>query len=188
MKPMSNYPAPAPPFMAAKYHGGPQVPKDIVLHSMIMECVPGTAVICGHYFATEDGSNPTSAHYGVDPNTVIQYVHDHTVAYHCGHNQDSIGIEMADMAGESIQRWNEDNHRKMTARTVRLVAELCLAYNIRPYYVSAWGLKLGRHGVTTHAQMSKAFKQSTHTDPGWWPRRAFMRAVRAEIKVIKAEK
>ena len=39
--------------------------------------------------------------------------------------------------------------------------------------------------MTTHNNMSLAFRQSTHWDPGAWRRFRFMRAVRAEIRHIK---
>lgn len=181
----TTFKPPAPRQISARWHGSSQTPRDIVIHSMVMACKPGAAEACGHFFATED--NKTSAHYGVDPNEVIQYVGDHTVAYHCGHNQDSIGIEMADMAGINFARWFDKSHRAMLRRTAQLVAQLCLAYDIPPYYRPAKALLAGKHGVTTHAQETKAFRMSTHTDPGAWPRRRFMRMVRAEIAKIKAE-
>ena len=33
-------------------------------------------------------------------------------------------------------------------------------------FIDAEGLKAGKKGVTTHAEVSKAFKKSNHTDPG----------------------
>ena len=48
-------------------------------------------------------------------------------------------------------------------------------------------MKAGKRGVTVHAVVTKAFGQSTHWDPGWWPRRKFMRMVRAEMARLKKE-
>jgi hypothetical protein len=132
----------------------------------------------------------------VDESYVFQCVGDHTVAYHCGYNQDSIGVEMCDnpsmedpRTGRIIaapkSRWDDDEHRRLERRTARLVAELCLAYNIRPYYVGRWKLLAGMKGVTTHAAMSKAYKRSTHWDPGAWRRYRFMRRVRRQVARIK---
>ena len=73
----------------------------------------------------------------------------------------------------------------MFARAARLTAQLCLAYGVRPWFVGRIGLRLGRTGVTTHNEVSQAFGQSSHWDPGAWPRRKFMRAVRREVKAIK---
>ncbi len=177
-------PAPTPPFIAARWHGGAQTPRLIVMHSTVSPCKPGQARATAQFFAREQ--NKTSAHYCVDPAEVIQCVGDHTVAYHCGYNQDSIGAEMCDYPdAKSKARWDDANHIAMEKRAARLVAELCLAYGIRPYFVGATGLKLGRKGVTTHAEMSKAFRRSTHWDPGAWRRFRFMRRVRRQIKRIK---
>jgi len=176
---------PAPPFVAARWHGGAQTPRRIVMHSTVSPCVPGGEKNIAHFFATE--STPTSAHYCVSPSGVVQMVGDHTVAYHCGYNQDSIGIELCDMPdANNIERWKDANHQAMLEHAVDLVARLCLAYSIRPWFVGVVGLKLGRGGVTTHANMSDAFKQSTHWDPGAWPRKTFMKAVRARMKEIQA--
>lgn len=83
-------------------------------------------------------------------------------------------------------RWIEPNHRAMLRRTINLTAELCLAYNVPAVFLSPRMLRAGRHGITTHNNVSKAFHQSSHWDPGVWPRRLFMREVRKEIARIKA--
>lgn len=75
-------------------------------------------------------------------------------------------------------------YRKMLDRTARLTAELCLHYGIPPYFRKAGELRDGRHGVTTHRQVSLAWGQSSHWDPGAWPRRAFMRRVRRYYDVL----
>jgi N-acetylmuramoyl-L-alanine amidase CwlA len=176
--------APSPLFVAARWHGGPQTPKRIVLHSTVSPCKPGMARAIAHFFATED--NKTSAHYCVDPDEVVQCVGDHTVAYHCGFNQDSIGVEMCEMPSWNIARWFTPNQVKMRRRTQRLVARLCLAYDIPPRFLGVKRLLAGEHGITTHNNMSRAYKRSTHWDPGAWPRRLFMRGVRRRIEKLKS--
>jgi N-acetylmuramoyl-L-alanine amidase CwlA len=163
--------------------GGSQTPKLIVLHSTVGPTRAGSARNVAAFFARED--NKTSAHYVVDEREVIQCVKDHVVAYHCGYNQDSIGVEMCDDPSKPITRWDDAEHLRLERRTARLVAELCVAYGIRPRYVPALALKLGVRGVTTHAQMSLAFKASTHWDPGAWRRYRFMRRVRRQVARIK---
>lgn len=145
--------APVAPLIRARHFGGSQTPTLIVMHSTVTSTGAGAARGVARYFATE--VQPTSAHYAVDAAEVIQCVPDHTVAYHCGYNQDSIGIEMCDMPvigsmahwlvppnlrigsrplfhGHRITplRWIEPKHRAMLSRTAQLVAELCLAYDI----------------------------------------------------------
>jgi N-acetylmuramoyl-L-alanine amidase CwlA len=167
----------------ARWHGGAQTPRLIVMHSTVTPTGLGNARQVAHYF--EHNPAKTSAHYVVDAGETIQCVGDHTVAYHCGHNQDSIGVEMCDMAGQDLARWHDKAHQAMLARAADLVAQLCLAYDIRPYYVDAGDLLEGRRGITTHQQMSLAYHQSTHTDPGAWPRVKFCRTVRNRMLEIK---
>jgi N-acetylmuramoyl-L-alanine amidase CwlA len=183
---MTTYPAPHPEFIAARWSGGRQDKiKWIVMHSAVCACREGAARGVALYFARTD--RPASAHYSVDPGHIVQSVADHTVAYHCGYNEGSIAVEMCEMPDQAnIERWDDAEHRRMERRAAKLVAKLCLAYNIRPYYVSRVGLLLGIKGITTHRQMSLAFKKSTHWDPGAWRRRRFMREVRRQVSLLKA--
>jgi N-acetylmuramoyl-L-alanine amidase CwlA len=179
-----KFTAPAPPFVAARHSGGSQTPRLIVLHSTVSPCKPGGADAIARFFRI--GQAVTSAHYAVDPAKVVQMVGDHTVAFHCGYNKDSIGIEMCDMPDQDKTRWDDANHQALERRTADLVARLCLAYNIPIRYVSAADLSKGKKGITTHAQMSEAFKKSTHWDPGAWRRVRFMTRVRARALLLRA--
>ena len=145
--------APSPRMVAARHKGGAQNPGLVVMHSAVTATRAGAASSVARFFATE--TNPTSAHYVVDEAEVIQCVGDHTIAYHCGYNNDSIGIEMCDMPvlnsqahwwmpkakrtgakpvvhGKRVRplRWIEPQHRAMMRRTAKLTARLCLAYGI----------------------------------------------------------
>jgi hypothetical protein len=177
---------PSPPFVAAKHFGGKQTPRLIVLHSTVSACKPGMARVIARFFRI--GRNVTSAHYVVDPGEVYQMVGDHTVAFHCGYNQDSIGVEMCDMPVRFLSgRWLDDNHQAMLKRTANLVAQLCLAYDIPVVWRGGRNLLRNKNGITTHNQMSRVFKRSTHWDPGSFPRRQFMAMVRAEVARLSAD-
>lgn len=204
-----KFPAPTPDFIPARFHGGRQTPGLIVLHSTVGPTKKGSARGVARFFATED--NPTSATYCVDEAEVIQCVGDHTVAYHCGYNNDSLAIEMCDYPAEgTLARWfgrrqpgdhkkvsrlrlMDPQHRRMLENTIDLTADLCLAYGIPPRFlgvkeVQAWdrgGRKAALGGITTHAVMSKAFRRSTHWDPGAWPRHLFMGRLRAAVAAKK---
>ena len=55
---------------------------------------------CGNVF----DSRPASAHYGINGNTIGQYVDEKDTSWHCGnfrYNQRSIGIELANDGGAS---------------------------------------------------------------------------------------
>lgn len=183
---MTTYPAPSPQMIRARNMGGEQEPRRgrIVMHETQSPCARGGAQAIAHMFATT--TRKASAHYVVDPADVVQCVPDHRVAFHCGYNDGSLAVEMCGYSSWNLARWATRPRRLMRRRAVNLVAKLCLAYDIPPYYVGVKQLLAGKPGVTTHRAMSKAFKRSTHWDPGAWPRRAFMRAVRTRMDELKA--
>jgi N-acetylmuramoyl-L-alanine amidase CwlA len=185
---MPEFAPPSPPYLGPAAHtsSGSNMPvRRIVIHSTVSPCVPGQARNTATYFRSQSAGG--SAHYVVDPAEVVQVVGDSVIAWHAPPNANSLGIELCDMPTTAdAKRWADKNHAAMLNLAARLVAELCLAYDVPPYYVGILRLKAGARGVTTHNNVSKAFGQSTHWDPGAWPRRAFMRAVRAEVKAIKA--
>lgn len=177
--------APNPPTIAARWHGGAQTPRTIVMHGTVSPCVPGGARSVARFFATED--NKTSAHYVRDPLETIRCVPDHTVAYHCGYNQDSIGYELCDPQAGSGARWSDKNHTAMLAGAARDVARLCLAYGIPAVKIGPVDLKAGKHGICGHADMTAAFHRSTHTDPGSnFPWGIFIGLVKAQITALRA--
>jgi len=182
---MSKYAAPTPPMIAARWKGGPQVPKVVVMHCTVSSCIPGAARAIARFFATEN--NKTSAHYVRDPHETIQSVPDHVVAYHCGHNQDSIGYELCDLQAGPDSRWSDKNHEDMLLGAAKDVAQLCLAYGIPIVRLSVADLKAGKGGICGHVDESNAFHGSTHTDPGpGFPWAHFMGLVRAAANALQA--
>jgi hypothetical protein len=203
-----NHPAPSPEYLgpaAHTSHGHNKPISRIVIHSTVSPCVPGGAKAIAAYFRSPKAGG--SAHYVVDPGEVVQVVFDDTIAWHAPPNQHSLGIEMCDMPsslsldhwkGELAAtsndpqhgrrrnplRWLEPNHRKMLRHTARLTAQLCLAYAVPVRFLTADQLRAGEHGITTHANVSKAFHESTHWDPGVWPKRTFMREVRRQVAAL----
>jgi len=185
---MSKFSAPAPRYAGPARHstaGSNKPINRIVLHSTVSPCRSGQAQKTADYFKSSSAGG--SAHYVVDPYETVQCVFDGVIAWHAPPNAHSLGIEMCDMPDMRMGRWKDAEHRLMFRRAAELVAELCLAYDVPPWYVSARGLARGKRGVTTHAQVSQAFRQSTHWDPGAWPRLSFMRAVRANVRRLKKE-
>lgn len=185
---MSKYPAPNPPYLGpAKYYstGGNKPINRIVMHSTVGPTKGGSARGVANYFA-HAVTRPSSAHYAVDAVEVVQVVFDGDTAYHAPPNAHSIGVEMCDYPHPtSGARWEDKDHKALLNNAARLVAELCLAYDVPPWFVGPVRLRLGRRGVTTHAAVRDAWHQTDHWDPGAWPRRAFMREVRRQVKAIK---
>lgn len=93
---------------------------------------------------------------------------DDKVAYHApGGNRVGIGLEHAGYASQSRADWLDPYSKAMLGNSIKLSADLCRKYGIRPQFLTAANLVAGNmNGVTTHAEISKAFHLSTHTDPG----------------------
>ena len=183
----AKYPPPSPPFIRARNQGGRQTPKAIVMHGTVSSDNAGTARNIARWW-NGAGSPMSSCHYVVDPKEVIQCVGDHSIAYHCGYNTGSIGVELCDEQTGPASRWRDADSKAIIARAARLVAELCLAYDIEPVRPSIADLKRkGPHGIYGHNDSRLAFGHTTHTDPRDFDWRNFLRLVRAEIAKIKAQ-
>lgn len=139
----------------------------IVLHDMEAPEKGNTAESVAAYFA-KGGPSPSSAHYCIDNDSIVQCVQDNVIAYHAPPaNPYAIGLEHAGYASQSTTDWLDDYGKAMLGNSIRLSADLCRKYNIQPVFLTVDDLKAGRlNGITTHANISAAFHKSTHTDPG----------------------
>ncbi len=109
----------------------------------------------------------SSWHYAVDADSVTQSVREEDIAFHApGANAAGIGVEMCGRARQSLSEWDDDYSRNVVIRTASLVAGICRRWNIPVLLLGADSLLRGQRGITTHAEVSKAWKKSTHTDPG----------------------
>jgi hypothetical protein len=192
--PTQDFPVPAPQVVGGVPHvhsGKNNHPINrVVIHSAVMKCVPGGARQLGNM---NQHSTTGSWHYATDPVEAIQCSYDSYVCWHAPPNPHSLGIEMADYpvpfpSGrrtrawwhrlKQVWRWRGPNHRKMLHVTAKLTAELLLGYDLPIEFLGVRDLRAGKRGFTTHANVSKAFGESTHWDPGAWPRRKFVRLVK----------
>lgn len=182
-----KFPPPSPPFIRARNQGGRQTPKALVLHGTVSSDNKGTARNIALWWKGPT-SPVSSAHYVVDPSEIIQCVGDHNIAYHCGYNTGSIGIEFCDEQQGPPSRWNDADSNAILKRAARLTAELCLAYDISPHRPTIAQLRAkGPHGIYGHNDSRLAFGNTTHTDPRDFPWDKFLTMVRAEIQAIRAE-
>lgn len=197
---------PSPPYIGPPAHhsgNGNKPILRIVIHSTVSPCVRGGARSIANYFRSRSAGG--SAQYVTDPYETIQAAYDSVVCWHAPPNPNTLGIEMCDIPGpvpgdkpgtaafkaaKRAWRWNRKEQRLMLRRTAKLTAELCLAYDVPVRFLSPTVLRregTRAKGITTHANTSLAFRQSTHWDPGFWPRRWFMKLVRAEVARLKKE-
>jgi N-acetyl-anhydromuramyl-L-alanine amidase AmpD len=165
-----------------KYSRVVRTPQSIVLH-----CTEGCEGLkadddCAAMFARAPapGDRLVSAHLVIDADSATRCVADEFVAWHCGHqgNAIGIGIELCGKADQSRAQWFDAVSYATLCIAARVCAELCRQYGIPPVVVNDRGLLAGEHGITTHAFVSQAWKQSTHYDPGpGFPLGAFVTAV-----------
>lgn len=164
----------------------------IVIHCTVSPCVAG-----GRYTIAKIFNNPAgrtaSAHYIVDPEAAVQDVGDSKVAEHAPPNPHSIGIELCDplisQAWDKAHagRWNDALHQSMLHRAARITARLALAYGVPIHKLTVAELKAGKHGICGHVDVSNAFHETTHWDPGpAFPWVEFLDRVQKRAEHLKA--
>lgn len=136
----------------------------VVLHATVSPCEAGGARANARYFQQPDAGG--LAHYVVDPTEVVQCCKESITAWHAPPNRGSIGVELCDPQTGDPSRWADQPHTQMLTRAAALVADICKRNNIPTVYVDHTALLQGAHGITTHFEVSQAWHQSDHTDPG----------------------
>ncbi len=151
----------------------------VVIHTMEISERPDAAEICARWFKTPVSC--VSAHYCVDADSVIQCVREKDIAWHArGGNTNSIGVELAGFASQTRRDWGDPYSAAVLERAAGLVAQVCRRRRVPVRWLVAEDLVAGRRGLTGHSEVSDAFKQSDHWDPGdGFPVEAFVDQVRA---------
>lgn len=145
----------------------------VVLHSMEAadrDAAPPdlTAEAVGRYFGTAAAQGST--HYGVDNDSVQQYLPLRAVCWGAPHaNWSGVHVEQAGYAHWTREVWMT-RAKGTLDRTAWLLARIKLrlaraGVRIPLRFVGPDGLRAGRYGVTTHAACTRAWG-GTHTDPG----------------------
>lgn len=159
-----------PPFIeAAHFTLGPRTAVDlVVLHSMEHPEKPGTARAVAWWFHDPERSPQASAHYALDEREAIQCVREADIAWGAkGANRNGIQLEHAGYAAQTADDWGDEYSMAVLHRSAGLCASICRAWSIPAQLVDAAGLLVHQRGITTHAEVSRAFKTpGGHTDPG----------------------
>jgi N-acetyl-anhydromuramyl-L-alanine amidase AmpD len=130
----------------------------VVVHTMEAPEKGETAENVAAWFAGSTAPK-ASAHYCVDGDTIVQCVRDEDVAWHApGANHDGVGIEHAGYARQSQADWDDEYSTRMLERSAELTADLCARYRIPPVWLHPADLLAGRRGITSHFNVSRAFK------------------------------
>jgi hypothetical protein len=151
---------------ARNYRTGGNLPINrVVIHDMEHPEVPGTAKNVAAWFAGPTAPQ-ASAHYNLDSLEIWGSVHEEDTAWHAPPNQHSIGLEHAGFAAQTVADWSDPYSEAMLRLSARLTADLCKRHSLPAVFVPAADLLAGHRGITTHAEVSKAWHQTDHTDPG----------------------
>ncbi|MEV6730555.1 N-acetylmuramoyl-L-alanine amidase [Streptomyces sp. NPDC051364] len=156
-------------FVQAKWYGpGRTVPiRVVVIHDMEAPEGPMTAENVAHWFSTMDASSKASAHVCVDNDSAVRCVADGDRAWHApGANSDGLGIELAGYARQSREEWLDQYSKGVLEQAARVVAGWCQKHNIPAVKLTAAELKAGKRGIVGHRDVSAAYGQTDHTDPG----------------------
>lgn len=168
-----------------KYEGRVAPIRVIVLHTMETDETSNMAEAVANYFSRT--TTRASAHLCVDNDSTVRCVDDQDTAWAApGANADGLQIEMAGRASQTLELWGDDYSKALLERAVREVAAWCSRWGVPARTLTDAQLGDGMsRGVVTHAQVSRVFKRSDHTDPGiGFPMGVFLQRVQQILTPI----
>src|SRR5262249_5723922 len=136
----------------------------LVVHAMEAPDKPDTAENVANWFGGSTAPQ-ASAHYCIDSNSIVQCVRDEDVAWHApGANHNGLGFEHAGFSRFTPSDWDNAYNRAMLDLSAQLVADKCREFKIPVVWLSPSDLRAGKRGITSHNNVSLAFRRSDHTD------------------------
>lgn len=110
----------------------------------------------------------TSAHFYVDSDSIVQCVKTEDKAHTAKGegNTRGIHIEVCGRAGQSAAQWDDPVSRATVEKTAELCVRLLGKYPCPVVKLTGSQVRNGVAGFCGHKDISDAFGQSTHTDPG----------------------
>jgi N-acetyl-anhydromuramyl-L-alanine amidase AmpD len=123
-----------------------------------------------------------STHFFVDADSCVQCVLTKDTAHHAKSegNIRGIGFELCGRASQTQAQWLDGGLDLRLA--ARYVAKCCRKWNIPARKLTVAQLRAGEKGICGHDDVSKAWHQTDHTDPGRnFPWSQFIDMVQAEL-------
>lgn len=156
--------------------------KQIVIHDMEAPEGPLTAENVANYFHTTD--RKASAHICVDNNSEVRCVSDEDTAWAApGANASGLQLEIAGYARQTFDQWTDAYSSAALTRAAKLVAAWCRKYDIPVRHLTDVELAHGSKGIVGHADVSRVFRKSDHSDPGTgFPWKWFLAEVRSQLE------
>lgn len=152
----------------------------LVIHATVSPCEKGGAKATARYFQSPGAGG--AAHYVVDPYEIVACGTEDEKMSHAPPNAGSIGVELCDPQTGDPNRWDDQAHTLMLAKAAHLAADICARHNLPIQWLSPQQLLAGDAGITSHANVSAAWHETDHTDPGSaFPVAMFIAAVAGHI-------
>lgn len=143
----------------------------VVIHATSPPGAPGTSSSASGmahgtalYFRSRNAGG--SAHYITDVNAEEHCVADEYIAYHAPPNTGSIGIEICGEETYTRAEWLSPEVWPAVVRAQARAREVCHRFGVPWVRLTVADLLAGHHGVCGHVDVSNAWHQSDHSDPG----------------------
>lgn len=157
--------------------GGNSPVHRIVVHTTETPNDDGAAAAIARYFHNVTDRH-VSAHAVIDTAELWHCVGFGDEAYHAPPNAHSVGLELCGSSHWSADDWRQPRQQALLANAAAVVRQWCAVLDVPPRLLTTQQVADGLPGVCGHVNVSEAFHQSTHTDPGpAFPWAAFMLAV-----------
>ena len=176
---------PIPYIPCVHYSAGSNTPINrIVIHGTVGPTVRGGARSTARYFQSQ--SSGGSAQLVIDPGETVRCAQDTTICWHAPPNRGSIGVEFCDWVNWKINRtttvdevdafwkgkteadfkarWALPDWDAMLRRGAGVVAGLAKTHGVPLRRIGVTDLLAGREGLCGHIDVSKAWRQTDHTD------------------------
>jgi hypothetical protein len=176
---LTRYEPPTMPFVSAKLQGGKQKPTAILLRPSHTNSFEGAALAVAQNWHKSQAFWD-AGHYSVDCTRRYRCVSDKVVAG-AGPNVDKNAIRIAVCAEpySGLRFWSENHHRLVLRKTAELVAELTLAYKIRPILLNSDEFESWKNSRTRRRGGIYVFEESG------WPSESFIDEVNAKRDLKK---
>jgi hypothetical protein len=161
---------------------------NLPIRRLVVHCTAGAdakgARGTARYFASSAATG--SAHEVIDPKEVIICAYDDVVCWHAPPNPHSKGYELAcSLSNGGKGHWALASHQAMLRLLAKEVARDAVKYSIPVRHLTVAQVKANEAGICGHVDVTNAFHQSSHTDPGpYFPWSQFIPMVAAEVAII----
>lgn len=167
-----------------KYDGRIKPIRLIVIHDMeVSEVDTSTAENVANYFAKP--TTRASAHVCVDVDSAVRCVIDTDTAWAApGANADGLQVELAGFASQTREDWQDAASMSIMTNAAEVVAGWVSAWGIPVQHLSVDQIMAGQKGIVGHIDVTYAYHQSDHTDPGTgFPWDVFLGLVNQKLNV-----